>query len=92
MQQSHDPVRRGDELADVVVAAMRSALPSSRHAEMVLDAVVQQLGDAAVLETANGGALVHVFRRDRDDPDWIMPWNNVHVRKDPVVNMWMGSR
>lgn len=51
---------------------------------MLFDAVVDQVGDAGWLESANDGAIRRLFRRDRVDPRQIIPW--------PLLEMHCGSR
>ena len=58
-----EPERQPDGPPDSVRAAA-AALRSRRHAEMLFDAVAAQLGDAGWHETANGGKIRRLFRRD----------------------------
>jgi hypothetical protein len=51
---------------------------------MLFDAVASQLGDAGWRETANGGKVRRLFRRDRIDPTQIVPW--------PVLELSIGDR
>jgi hypothetical protein len=56
------------------VNALKAALPTSRHAEMLLEAVTAALGNRAHIETANEGQRTQIFVRDRSDREWIVPW------------------
>jgi len=51
---------------------------------MLFDAVVASLGDSAVQETANSGAIRRLFRRDPADRTQIVPW--------PVLELNVGAR
>jgi hypothetical protein len=51
---------------------------------MLFDAVAALLGDAGCRETANGGAIQRLFRRDPGDPTQIIPW--------PVLELSIGAR
>ncbi|MCA9316786.1 MAG: hypothetical protein KDB73_14975, partial [Planctomycetes bacterium] len=64
------------------VLAIRSALHTNRHAQMFFDMLVGELGQAAYVETANGGKVLRLFRRD--DDGWIVPW--------PLVSMSLTGR
>ena len=66
------------------VRAAGAALRSRRHAAMLFDAVVDLVGDAGWQETANGGAIRRLFRRDPAEPAQIVPW--------PVLELTFGSR
>lgn len=66
------------------VRAAAAALRSRRHAEMLFNAVVDLMGDAAWQETANGGAIRRLFRRSPVQPTQIVPW--------PVLELTFGSR
>ena len=57
-----------------VVNALRSHAPTSRHAEMLFDLLVDLLGEEAVLTTANDRTLRTLFRRDAIDASLIVPW------------------
>ncbi|MGE0229064.1 MAG: hypothetical protein AB7U23_11215 [Dehalococcoidia bacterium] len=59
------------------VLAIRSVLHTNRHAQMFFDMLVGELADAAHVETANGGKMLHLYRRDADG--WIVPWSLVSV-------------
>ncbi len=66
------------------VRAAAAALPSRRHAEMLYDAVVALIGSAGWEETANGGAMRRLFRRDPHHASQIVPW--------PVLELSIGRR
>lgn len=78
-----EPERQPSGPPDSVRAAA-AALASRRHAELLFDAVAAQLGDTGLLETANGGAIRRLFRRDPVDPMQIVPW--------PVLELNIGDR
>lgn len=63
------------------VRALRAALPTSRHAEMLLDMAQQRLGDHALLETSAAGNLRVLFRRARHG---FVPW--------PLLRYVVGAR
>jgi hypothetical protein len=62
---------------------VRALLPTRRHAEMLFDALVHELGDRAYVVTANGGAHRWVFQRDRQHGEWIVPWPVLDVVAGP---------
>ncbi|MGE0229758.1 MAG: hypothetical protein AB7U23_14735 [Dehalococcoidia bacterium] len=64
------------------VLAIRSTLHTNRHARLFFDMLVGELGEAAHVETANGGKMLHLFRRAADG--WIVPW--------PLVSMSLTGR
>ena len=69
--------------------ALRAALPTSRHAEMLLDMVRVRLGADAVLEVLSGGNLRLLFRRARHG---FVPWPLVRFTRgaDRIVEMpWL---
>lgn len=84
----HEPKRESE---DAVVEALRRALPTSRHAEMVFEGLLHRLGDAAVVETSAGGSRVRVFRRDRDAPSWIVPWPLLRLSRGQRLDFVMGQ-
>lgn len=57
-----------------VVDALRANAPTSRHAEMLFDLLVDLLGDQAVVTTENDRTLRKLFRRDAVHADQIVPW------------------
>ena len=56
------------------VRAIRDAIPTSRHAKMLFDMVVQLVGDKAVVETAGGKTQYVLFRRDAPGAESVVPW------------------
>jgi len=66
------------------VWAIRDALPTRRHAEMLFDMVVDLLGDEAWVETWNGETTRTLFRRETKGPRWILPW--------PLLSVTRGGR
>ena len=57
-----------------VAHALRASLPTSRHAELLFDLLVDLLGDQAVVTTENGRTLFKLFRRDVVDAGRVVPW------------------
>lgn len=53
---------------------IRDALPTSRHAGMLFDMVVAELGELAIVESANGETLLSLYRRESSDSEAIVPW------------------
>jgi len=80
----HDPPSGHDPDRDRDALALRNALPTSRHAEMVVHSLGSLLGERAVIETAGNGTTTTVYRRDRDHADWIVPW--------PILRFARGQR
>lgn len=78
----HDPPTGHDSDRDAL--ALRSALPTSRHAEMVVDSLGSLLGARAVIETAGHGTTTTIYCRDRDHDDWLVPW--------PILRFARGQR
>lgn len=66
------------------VDAMKAHVPTSRHAEMLFEILVDLLGDQGVLWTANEGRLRKLFRRDPIDATLVVPW--------PVAQLSIGGR
>ncbi len=64
------------------VTAVRNALPTSRHAGLLCDAVAAQLGEGAWIETAGQGSWRRLFRRE--DGEWLVPW--------PLLSLRLGGR
>ncbi len=64
--------------------AIRDALPTRVHAEMLFDQVADLLGPAAWIDTFNQGKRRELCRRDPRDPDRIIPW--------PLVMLGIGGR
>ena len=54
--------------------ALRAGLPTSRHAAMTFDMLVDLLGDQAVVSTANDRTRLALYRRDTLDSGLIVPW------------------
>ncbi len=83
MMPTMEPRRPSDGPPDSVRAAA-STLRSRRHAQMLFDAVAALLGDQGGRETANGGTIQRLFRRDLVDSSLIVPW--------PVLELNIGGR
>lgn len=71
--------------------ALKSALPTSRHAEMLLDSVTAALGDRAHVETADEGRRTRIFTRDRDDEELIVPWPLLQFSRGRRLGHIMGA-
>lgn len=74
------------------IAAVRSALATSRHAELLFDAATALLGAHGHLETAGHGSWRRLFRRDDDDSQWLVPWPLLALRfggRMSFVSEWM---
>ena len=56
------------------VRLIRSAVPTSRHAQMLFDMVVARLGDRAVVESAGGETQFSIYLREGSGSDAIIPW------------------
>ncbi len=56
------------------VRAIRDAIPTSRHAKMLFDMVVQLVGERAVVETAGGKTQYVLFCRDAPGTESVVPW------------------
>lgn len=61
------------ELLSRLGRVLRVAIPTSRHAELVMDALELALGDTAIRTTVNGGRWVSLFRRDVSAPGLVYP-------------------
>lgn len=66
------------------VHAIRDAIPTRAHAEMLFGMVADMLGDAAWVETWNGETTRTLFRREAPGSPWIVPW--------PLVSVTRGGR
>lgn len=64
--------------------AIRDAIPTRAHAEMLLGMVADMLGSAACVETWNGETTRTLFRREAPGSDWIVPW--------PLISVTRGGR
>lgn len=71
--------------------ALRAALPTSRHAEMLFESLLSGLGEEAVLETAGEGRFAAVYRRDREQRDWIVPWPILRFSRGQRLGYVMGA-
>lgn len=66
------------------VNAIRDAIATRAHAEMLFGQVADLLGDAAWVETANGEQSRTLFRREAPGSPWIVPW--------PLLSVARGGR
>ncbi len=64
--------------------AIRDAIPTRAHAEMLFAMVVDLLGDEAWVETWNGETTRTLFRRESPGSNWIVPW--------PLLSVTRGGR
>jgi len=76
--------RRDDQRGFRAVRAIRDAVPTRRHAEMLFDMVVDILGEESWIETANGGAIRTLFRREAAGSLHVVPW--------PLLSVSRGGR
>ncbi len=80
----YDPGMAPDDMRTPEMRALAAAVPTSRHASMLVDAVVDLLGARAFVDTANDGNRRRVYERDADNSDWVIPW--------PAVEVFLGGR
>jgi len=66
------------------LAALRRALPTSRHADLLFEAVEVSLGERAFVEDRSKGQCRKLFRRDQEHHDLLIPW--------PVLTRRNGER
>ncbi len=64
--------------------AIRDAIPTRRHSEMLFEMVVDHLGEEAWIETLNGETTRTLFRREAPGSKWILPW--------PLLSVTRGGR
>ncbi len=64
--------------------ALRARLPTSRHAEMLVQAVQAQLGARAFVEVRATGLVRRVFAAESDAPRTLMPWPIVELALGPA--------
>lgn len=76
--------RSNDDAEFRAVNAIRDAIPTRAHAEMLVAQVADLLGDAAWVETAGGGQSQTLFRRESPGSPWIVPW--------PLISVARGGR
>ncbi len=79
-----------------IAKALRKALPTRVHAEMLLSQVADLLGPAAWSETSNAGTRFRLFRRDPKAPDLLVPWPVVSLDMRGNIDsvgptVWMGN-
>lgn len=71
-----------DESAAVL--AIRDAVPTRRHAEMLFGMVIERLGETAWVESWNDGQSRSLFRCEAPGSSWIVPW--------PLLTVSRGGR
>ena len=63
------------------VRAIRDAVPTRRHAEMLFDMVATILGPEAWVETWNDGASRTLYRRESEGSPHVVPWPTLSVSR-----------
>lgn len=76
--------KEGDQEEFRSTHAIRDAIPTRRHAEMLFEMVVDHLGESAWIETWNGETTRTLFRRDAPGSKWVLPW--------PLLSVTRGGR
>ncbi len=66
-----------------VAHALRGALPTIRHAEMLFDMVVHSLGESGLVHTSSVGTTRFVFRRKAAGSDRLVPWPLLTLSFEP---------
>jgi hypothetical protein len=66
------------------VIALRDAMATRAHAEMLFAQVADLFGDAGWVDVAVGGASRWLFRREEPGSPWVIPW--------PVLSLARGGR
>ena len=66
------------------ISAIRKAIPTSRHAEVLFDSLVTALGQQAALVSANDGQRRTIYRREGASSSWVVPW--------PLLTLSLGRR
>lgn len=73
------------------VVIFRSLLPTIRHAEMLVDALAAGLGDRGYVEHSSRDTETRLFSRDRNEPDWIVPWPCAQIARNRRLGFIMGA-
>jgi len=76
--------REGDPGEFRAVRAIREAVPTRRHAEMLFEMVESALGEGAWVETVNDGAGRTLYRRESGGSALVIPW--------PLLTVARGGR
>lgn len=76
------PCRPGDGF-ERIATALRQKLPTTRHAQMLLQAVQAQLGARAWLEVRAKGMRNRLFAAESEAPASLVPW--------PILHLALGS-
>jgi hypothetical protein len=66
-----------------VSRALRAALPTSRHADMLFDMVVHVLGEEALVYTSPNGKMRRVFRSTDLLAGYVVPWPLLTLSSEP---------
>ncbi len=74
-----EPPIRPDEGFERHAKAIRAMLPTSRHAQMLFDAVAERLGEDAFVQAIQAGRSRRLFRRDREHAEWLVPWPTLEI-------------
>lgn len=72
------PCRPGDGF-ERIATALREKLPTTRHAQMLLQAVQAQLGARAWLEVQAKGLHNRLFASESEEPASLVPWPILHL-------------
>ena len=73
------------------VNPLKSALPTSRNAEILLATVSSELGHLSHIETADAGRRMRMFVRNREEPEWIVPWPLLPLPRGRRLGHIMGA-
>lgn len=76
--------RPTDDVEFRSVHAIRDAIPTRAHAEMLFGMVADLLGEKAWIETQDGESTRTLFRREAAGSRWIVPW--------PLLSVTRGGR
>jgi hypothetical protein len=66
-----------------VATALRDALPTRRHGEMLFDMAADLVGAAARVEASPDGNQRTLYRLDGSDPRWVIPWPLLTLDRNP---------
>lgn len=62
---------------EVATQALATCIPTSRHAAMLFDMLVDHLGELAVIDTMGGGRMRKVYRREGPGAAHVTPWTEM---------------
>src|SRR5262245_14953249 len=66
-----------------VANALREALPTRRHGEMLLDIAAEMLGPTGLVESDAEGSHRVLYRIEGSDPRWVVPWPVLTLDRNP---------